>query len=149
MLTWRRVVCMPVGSADSAGGGASLSAEDTGKPALLDPGALARLRELDPQGKAKLFERVVQAFNTSTTRMLPQLIAAGQAGDLNGVRHVAHTLKSSSASLGATLLSQMCADLEHQMRAGIERDVELQIDRIAAEIGVVIKALKVMTEPAE
>lgn len=149
MLTWWRVVCKPVDGAGGPGGGAPLPAEDTGKPVLLDPVALARLRELDPQGKAKLFERVVQAFNTSTTRMLPQLIAAGQAGDLNGVRHVAHTLKSSSASLGATLLSKLCADLEHQMRAGIELDVDLQIDRIAAEIGVVIKALKAMTEPAE
>ena len=91
----------------------------------------------------------MKAFVTSTTRMLPQLRDAGQTGDLNGVRHVAHTLKSSSASLGAAWLSRRCADLEHQMRAGVVRDIGTQIESIAAETEVVIKALKQMTEPAE
>ena len=146
MVTRRLIVEGPAGA---DGGGAPAPADDLARPGFLEPAALARLHELDPQGKGKLFERVVQAFNTSTTRMLPQLRAAAQMGDLNGIRHVAHTLKSSSASLGASWLSRLCADLEHQMRAGIADDVDVQVERIADEIGVVLKALKVMTEWAE
>ncbi len=148
MLIRQPIIRAPDG-ADGPAGGAPGAAEHIAKPGYLDPIALQRLHELDPLGKGKLFERVVEAFNTSTNRLLPQMRLAGQAGDLNGVRHVAHTLKSSSASLGATRLSSLCADLEQQMRGGIAFDVDGQIERIAAEITVVLQALKVMTEPAE
>ncbi len=122
---------------------------DAGQAEVLDRGALQRLFELDPQGKGKLIERVVQAFVTSTERMVPQLRSAGQTGDSRAVKLVAHTLKSSSASLGATELSRLCADLEQQMRTGMPANLAAQIERIAVETGVVIKALKVMMESAQ
>ena len=82
-------------------------------PALLDPEAVHRLRELDPTGGNKLLERVVNAFSSSLDRLLPDLARAraGAELDLTVVRHVSHTLKSSSASLGAMALSQRCADI--------------------------------------
>ena len=45
-------------------------------------------------------DRVLRAFETSVARLLPQLEAARTSGDRAGIRHVAHTLKSSSASIG-------------------------------------------------
>lgn len=143
MLTRRPPVCAAMAGDEPAAG--------AGTPAqpLLDPAALARLHELDPQGTGQLFVRVVQAFNTSSNRLLPQLRAAGQAVDLNGVRHVAHTLKSSSASLGATRLSGLCAQLEQQTRAGVADALDMQIERIAGEIAIVLQALNAMTDRAE
>jgi PAS domain S-box-containing protein len=94
------------------GGGA-----DTGA-AILDAQALQRLRDLDPTGQNQLMERVFKAFDTSVGRLLPQLEEAAQTADLQGVRHVTHTLKSSSASIGALKLSKLCADTEAQVRAG-------------------------------
>ena len=82
-------------------------------PELLDAAALARLRELDPSGVNKLMERVISAYNKSLDRLLPELAAARSPSlDLAVVRHVSHTLKSSSASLGALALAQRCADIE-------------------------------------
>ena len=140
--------CYAPAGEETGAGASPLPAAKGSRPEVLDREALQRLFELDPQGKGKLIERVVQAFGTSTERMLPQLRSAEQTGDARAVKLVAHTLKSSSASLGATDLSRMCADLEQQMRNGIPADVGAQIERIAAEIGVVIQALKVMMESA-
>jgi len=88
-------------------------------PVLLDAQALARLRELDPRGVNKLMERVISAYSKSLDRLLPDLAASRSPTlDLAVVRHVSHTLKSSSASLGALALAQRCAEIETLARKG-------------------------------
>ena len=94
------------GPADNAGEGAiTLSG-------VLDAEAIRRLRELDPTGESHLLTRVFQAFETSLNRLLPQLEQARDSADAAGVRLVAHTLKSSSATIGAVQLSKVCAEVE-------------------------------------
>ena len=130
----------------STAGGAALpshGAQVDGAPgaAVLDVGALDRLRELDPKGENKLLERVVKAFQGSVARLVPQLLEGAQAVDLNTVRHVAHTLKSSSASIGATRLSRLCAELEAMARAQNVDNLGLRVAALNAEIDVVMIAL--------
>ena len=115
-------------------------------PPLLDPDALRRLRELDPKGENHLLERVARAFETSLARLLPQLSEAGQQQDLATVGHVAHTLKSSSASIGALKLSQMCADIESIIRrqtgedlSSRIRDIPLEAERVQAGLQHVLE----------
>jgi len=110
---------------------------------LLDPEAIRRLRELDPSGGNKLLERVVAAFSTSLDRLLPELARAreGDTLDLAVVRHVSHTLKSSSASLGATALSARCADIETQAREGRCEGLSEQLDAMLQDIQQVRTAL--------
>lgn len=111
-------------------------------PVVLDPEALQRLRELDPTGASKLMERVVNAFDTSVSRLLPQLETARAAGDAVGIRHVAHTLKSSSSSIGAVKLSQMCAEMEALARSGQIEGMDDRIVALSAEIVAALDALK-------
>lgn len=110
---------------------------------LLDPEAIRRLRELDPSGGNKLLERVVAAFSTSLDRLLPELARAreGDTLDLAVVRHVSHTLKSSSASLGAMALSARCADIETQAREGRREGLSEQLDAMLQDIQQVRTAL--------
>jgi HPt (histidine-containing phosphotransfer) domain-containing protein len=111
--------------------------------ALLDPEAIRRLRELDPSGGNKLLERVVAAFSSSLDRLLPDLAQAreGDVLDLGVVRHVSHTLKSSSASLGATALAARCADIETQARDGHSEGLSEQLDAMLHDIQQVRTAL--------
>ena len=109
---------------------------------VLDEAAISRLRELDPQGANHLLERVLAAFETSIARLMPQMQDARRSGDCAGIRHVAHTLKSSSASVGATLLSQLCAEIEATVRQEHSEDLDKRIDAMAAEVQVVLGALK-------
>jgi len=121
-----------------------------GAPALLDSQALARLRELDPGGKNQLLQRVVQAFLKSLERLLPELAQAraGATLELGAVRHVAHTLKSSSASLGALELSRRCADIEAMVRNNQSEGLDSLLDGMQDEVERVRHALsELLTGP--
>ena len=131
--------------ATPAGSGAALdvdSAPASDAARVLDATALSRLRELDPTGKNQLLARVVKAFETSTGRLVPQLVDARRANDVAAVRHVAHTLKSSSASVGAMTLSQLCGEVETEIRLGTVENLEARVDALCAEIEIVLQALK-------
>jgi hypothetical protein len=102
----------------------------------LDAEALARLRELDPSGANGLLDRVINAYMNSLDRLIPELMAARGANlQLNAILQVAHTLKSSSASLGALKLSKLCADVEMLARTGDAEHIEAEIDAMLAELG--------------
>lgn len=113
-----------------------------GGPTVLDPAALAGLRELDPHGLNRLLERVVRAFQGSLDRLVPQLVEAQSRRDAAGVRHVAHTLKSSSASIGALRLSTLCAQLEAAVRSGSTDGLDAQVGALCAEVDAVRPALE-------
>jgi HPt (histidine-containing phosphotransfer) domain-containing protein len=102
---------MPPSSPPSAAASGAL--ED-----VLDPGMLAQLRQLDPQGRSKLIERVLGAYVQSLQKLLTQLPLAPQPDDAPNIRQLAHTLKSSSASVGALRMSQHCASVERAIREG-------------------------------
>jgi HPt (histidine-containing phosphotransfer) domain-containing protein len=91
---------------------------------------------------------VVQAFDTSVQRLVPQLEVAVQAGDLGGVRHVAHTLKSSSASVGALTLSRCCAELEAQARDARTDGLVERAGVLVQEVAAARRALHRLVEPA-
>lgn len=84
---------------------------------VLDEGALARLRELDPDGRHGVMARVLAAYETSLSRQLEQM-RAELAAPTAGVALLAHTMKSSSASVGALSLARACAALEQRVREG-------------------------------
>ena len=109
---------------------------------VLDAEALERLRELDPRGENQLLRRVIKAFETSAARLVPQVQEAMRSGDHAGVRHVAHTLKSSSASIGAMKLSQLCADIETRIRTDRLDQLEPRVEALCAEVHIVLDALK-------
>jgi two-component system, sensor histidine kinase and response regulator len=117
-------------------GGSALTA------AVLDATALERLRALDPTGENQLMSRVLNAFNTSLARLMPQLVQAQAAQDCPAIRHVAHTLKSSSASIGALHLSKLCSELEAAARAFELEGLDARVNAMRAEADVVLLALK-------
>ncbi|HWK84296.1 MAG TPA: Hpt domain-containing protein [Caldimonas sp.] len=111
---------------------------------VLDEEALQRLRDLDPSGQNHLLERVLRAFEGSVLRLLPQLREARRGGDMAAVRHVAHTIKSSSASIGALRLSRLCAEIEAAVRQEAFAGLPELLDAVDQEMGVVLQAVQPM-----
>jgi CheY-like chemotaxis protein/HPt (histidine-containing phosphotransfer) domain-containing protein len=138
MLTKHLRLRAPLADAADGGGASAAPAGDD----VLDPVALARLRELDPKGENQLLERVLKAFQTSAARLLPQLHAARESNDRTTVRLVAHTLKSSSASIGATTLSQLCSELEVTIRNDAGDNIEPGIAAMTAALDVALQAIQ-------
>jgi HPt (histidine-containing phosphotransfer) domain-containing protein len=108
---------------------------------VLDPVALRRLTDLDPTGANHLLERVLQAFQTSVARLRPQADAARLNGDRGALRLVAHTLKSSSASIGAMRLSQLCGQIEAVIRQDGGEDLVPYHDALNAALDEALSAI--------
>lgn len=110
----------------------------------LDAAALARLRELDPDGRHGVLGRVLGAFETSLQRMLGQLAAQRGTLDASVVASVAHTLKSSSSSVGALALARACTEVEQRVRSGTPGDLAAEIERLVAEGEAALAAVGAM-----
>lgn len=113
----------------------------------LDADALRRLAELDPGGRNGLLMRVLRTFDGSLRRLLEQLQQARAAGDTAALRHVAHTLKSSSASVGALALSRICADIEQAVRTQATDTLPALLDDMVAQSARVLAALEPVLKP--
>ena len=109
--------------------------------AVLDEAALQRLRDLDPAGKNHLLDRVLVAFESSVARLGAQLAEARVKNDMQSVRHAVHTLKSSSASIGALRLSRLCAEIEAAVRQEAFAGLPSLLDDVDREMAVVLQAL--------
>jgi len=114
------------------------------EPAQLDPQAIARLRELDPDGRHGVLGRVMQTYDSSLQRLLAQAADALARGDAAAVGVAAHTLKSSSSSVGALELSRLCAELERAVRVGETQHLAVQVENLLSEGRRVLDAVRAM-----
>jgi hypothetical protein len=113
-------------------------------PALLDAEALARLRQLDPDGSRGFVAQVLRTFEASLVRHLATLEDARLQGDIKRAGDVAHTLKSSSASVGALAFAQGCATVERLARLGDPASLGAPLRDLQAEGARVLAAVRAM-----
>lgn len=119
------------------------------RPGGLDAQALDRLRELDPDGRHGVVHRVLTAFEGSLARMYTVLEAQAHAevADAGVVNGIAHTLKSSSASVGALGLARACAEVELRLRQNPGREVAPEIQPLLVESAAALAAVRAMLRP--
>lgn len=103
------------------------------RPPVLDAQALAGLRQLDPTGANQLMPRVLTTYRASLARLLAQLGTARQQSDTASMRLATHTLKSSSASIGALTLSALCGAAEQAARDSRMDELPPLLDQLEAE----------------
>ena len=110
---------------------------------ILDPVAIADLRSTVDDDMEALAD-LVQTYFDSAPPLLRSLVEAARNGDAGGVGFAAHTLKSSSAVVGATRMVRACALLEEQGRAGfLEGALEraLQVEAMYEPVRAALLAL--------
>jgi signal transduction histidine kinase/CheY-like chemotaxis protein len=109
-------------------------------PAALDGEVLRQLgQEL---GGAGALRQVIASFLDGSPPLLAALREAAARADARALQAIAHTLKSSSAMLGARGLSTQCAELERLGRAGAVSDAVARAETIAALYAAVARALE-------
>jgi CheY-like chemotaxis protein len=104
-LTDLREVLAPYLASAAAGGSSAEGARE-----VLDRGRLTEL--VEELGDRGLLRDTVRAYLTEMPRRRNALRAAVRDDDRAAARLVAHSLRSSSAMLGATSLAQRCAEVE-------------------------------------
>ena len=116
---------------ESTSGGAPISQEEFQ--------SLAEMIGLD---MPEVLVDLIDTYVTESQALVDNLVAAHQVDDNDAMVRPAHSLKSSSASVGALRLSVLCADLEAHLRgAPTEMDVDRQVTLIVNEFGLVTTAL--------
>ena len=109
----------PGGVADAAAtpDAAVLGEEDPGLPPVLDKSTLRALIDSHPGGAA-LVARLLPLFWETGSQQIAQIQEALETGDDETLIRAAHTLKSSSATLGAARLADIGKQIELAARTG-------------------------------
>ncbi len=96
------------------------------------------------EAEGEIVIELLTTYLDSSKTLTGNLSTAVAQQDPKLMEHAAHSLKSSSASLGATLLSEMSRQLEKQGREGDMTDVEAKVSALLAEYQAVKQALKLL-----
>lgn len=110
--------------------------------AAIDGAVLASLRELGGTEEPGLFIELLDLFLEDARGQLENLRRASAQGDLALLERTAHTLKSSSASVGARRLSRLCSELEQLGRSRQAEPARGLVEALAEHFGEVRAALE-------
>jgi len=83
---------------------------------ILSEAAITQLRELG-DGDDLLIE-IIELFQGETPRRLDGMASAVVSGNCEELARIAHSLKSSSANIGAVKLYAVCIEIESTSRGG-------------------------------
>jgi signal transduction histidine kinase/CheY-like chemotaxis protein/HPt (histidine-containing phosphotransfer) domain-containing protein len=82
----------------------------------IDPDALARLQQMQRPGSSGFVERILTRYHNDLHKLLANIREGAAAADRHAVELAAHTLKSSSANVGAMIVRDTCAEVEQLAR---------------------------------
>ena len=91
--------------------------ERTGS-APIDRSVLESIRMLEGSGGQGLLEKVVTLYLSDSLKQMERIRSSAGTGDAESLRRAAHTLKSSSANVGATGILDICRKIEAETGGG-------------------------------
>ena len=110
-------------------------------PNIIDPEAIATLKELNPDDDGAFLREIIGIYLEDTPKRLQDMKASLASGNLVLFTRMAHTIKGSSANVGAVVLAGTAERLEAMSRkdafVGVEplvAECEQQFARAAAEL---------------
>jgi CheY-like chemotaxis protein/HPt (histidine-containing phosphotransfer) domain-containing protein len=113
----------------------------------LNPKTLDTIRALGGDGRPDILGRAVESYFSHSPSVLASLRNAVSQADVEGIRSAAHSLKSSSANLGAERTAALSKDLEVLARAGSTEGAEQLLESIVVEYESAREALAAALEP--
>ena len=113
--------------------------------AVIDPQAIENLRALNPGDNDEFLREIVGIFLEDTPQRITELDHSLKTGDVPKFTRAAHSIKGSSANLGAMALRFVAEKLEHESRtnglgeaAPLVESVKLEFARAQAELGKLV-----------
>jgi len=86
--------------------------QPTDAAAAIDNTVISKVRAIGGENASAFLAELIAAFEEDANKLLAELREAAAENNAEGLRRAAHTLKGSSATLGAMRLSAMCQELE-------------------------------------
>ncbi|MBI5713891.1 MAG: Hpt domain-containing protein [Chloroflexi bacterium] len=114
---------------------------DNGQPEAIDRAVLKELRSLQEEGEPDLIVELSETFRAEAPTLSAAMRTAVTLGNADKLKQAAHSLKGSSAGVGAKPLSALSAEVETLGRNGSVTGAAEKIDQIEQEYARVIKTL--------
>jgi CheY-like chemotaxis protein len=122
---------------------------------ILDRQVLSQLRELESIEDPHLLSRVLMLYLEDAPKLVEKLKRAVDQKDAREIELNAHTLKSSSANIGATALASHCGEL-HSVARAMEIDgaarifsvVEAAFSQVQSAVAAEVRQLAAVSETA-
>lgn len=113
---------------------------NTGDWTVLDYDVFSHYHKKQLKDNSNLLSNIIRIYIEQTSGLLDDLRAASLKMDVEQVRLLAHTLKSSSENVGAFKLAKLCRKVEHGCDEG---DIDVaEVQKILQHYPLVEKALK-------
>jgi HPt (histidine-containing phosphotransfer) domain-containing protein len=112
-----------------------------GSPAI-DPEAIEQLRLLEDDDQPNVVAELVTLYLDHAPPKLAAIRDGIAAGDAGAVKRAAHSLKGSSANVGARGMQQVCEALEQQAGGGNVSGAPALLGQLEQELAVVTAALR-------
>ena len=125
---------------------AAASTQAAQDEAAIDRSFLEQFRALDPAGGLALAERIVGVYLDSCGKSFSQIEEAAAAGDGEGLRRAAHSLKSSSGNVGAKPLYALLREFEGFGREGRIDEARARLDALRQAFARACGALRALRE---
>ncbi|UMR28536.1 response regulator [Massilia sp. MB5] len=124
---------------------ATIATEAASPATVLNRHALEAIRALSSDGEA-LLQRVIHAYVDDTPAHLQTLREAIASLNTGSIRKAAHSLKSSSANVGADALARLCKEMELLGRADSTEGAEKLLSNMEREFQTVRHSLSAILE---
>jgi len=108
----------------------------------IDVSVLNELRETVGAGDEEMFNELLSIYLDDAPNLIAEMEKAYEMKDVEKLTRSSHTLKSSSATIGAMDLSTLCKQVEHASREGKIDNLDEKIEMIKQEYERVKEALK-------
>ncbi|MSQ48072.1 MAG: response regulator [Deltaproteobacteria bacterium] len=116
--------------------------EKTSVNGILDPHALDQIRTLQRPGKPNIIHRLVGSYLKDSVSLIETIRVAIAQNDPPTLHRAAHTLKSTSATVGAQSLAKLCQNLEDIGQANTTDNAAALMSAIEREYQQVATALQ-------
>ncbi len=115
---------------------------DRSDECVIDAKTLESIRMLQDDEDEDLLSEVLSSFLDHAQGLLSTLVCALEQTDYENIRKSAHSLKSSSANVGAVKLAEMCKQLEAAACSSSNGSLRLGVQHLEVEYGKVQTALR-------
>ena len=122
--------------------GAAPVASTAAVVSAIDLTALRKIQALQRPGAPDILTKVIALYAEAVPRVLQDMRNAMMTADGELLQRAAHSLKSSSASLGATACAESCHELEALGRSGYIAAAASKIDVLEFELDAALAALR-------
>ena len=126
---------------DGTDGGQVTMAEENSDADHVDCSAFEDIRFLEKNGAPEMLSKVIGIYLRDAPKQLENARIALARNDANAMGRQAHSLKSSSATLGAHVLAALCKEMELMGRSGTTENADELLSRMESEYAIVAKIL--------